>query len=144
MFKRIFVAAFVFACAGPALADSWNSSKNIERAMNSALKTYRSSGMVGLTGEAQNCYSGLDTTLRNRNMGRDVEYCIAYEFSAAVIDAQASAAMSLPPTESLDYTNVMLRAMSLLERAKIVTHERDYEPYMARFKKVHDELPRKM
>jgi|GEM_PF-3624009 len=145
MLKQIVVAAALLASAAPALADSWNSNKNVERAMSAALATYREAGIGGAVDESQNCYAGLDTSLRNKNAGRDVEYCIAYEFAASEIDRQMVAAMQFPPTESLELGIVMLRATAALEKAGVARQRSDFEAYLIpRYKKIKDELPAKM
>jgi hypothetical protein len=145
MLKHFIVALAFLVSAAPALADSWNSNKNIDRAMDAALKTYRATGTTGLVDESQNCYAGLDIAPTNRSMGRDVEYCIAYEFSAAMIDSAASKANAFPPTEKLEFTPVMVRAMAVLDKAKIVRLPEDYEPYLIpRLQRIKDQLPLKM
>ena len=143
---RCLAAAFVaLAIAAPAAADSWDSNKNLDRAMRAAVKTYRASGAVGLAVEARNCYAGLDTSTRNKNMGRDVEYCIAYEYSSAKIDDGMSKAMNFPPTQSLGLEGVVQRAMAILHKTKIVSDPDDFAPYLVpRMNHIDAELFRKL
>lgn len=145
MLKKLIVLAAALACAVPAMADSWNSNKNIESAMGTAIKTYRARGMTGLVDESRNCFAGLDTSARNRNVGRDVEYCIAYELSATTIDREVGKATQFPPTAGLEFLNVMTRAMATLEQAKLVRLPEEFAPYLKpRLQKISDELPRRM
>jgi len=145
MFKQLIIGVAILTSAVPALADSWDSNKNIERAMSAALAAYKKAGVGELVAQSQNCYAGLDTSVRNKNAGRDVEYCIAYEFSSSEIDRQMVAAMQFPASENLEFGMVMLRAMQALEKAGVVRQQRDFEAYLLpRYKKIKDELPGKM
>jgi hypothetical protein len=144
MFKKLILAGALLAASLPALADSWDSNRNIERAMDAALATYRKTGVTGLVQEAENCYAGLDTSRRNKHVGRDVEYCISYVVSSAVIDKEASRAINAPQNEYFTNGELLLKAMYALERARIVTRPEEFQPYLApRLSKISGEMPRR-
>lgn len=145
MLKRIILALSVLTCCLPAVADSWDSNLNIDRAMSAALKTYKSNGALGLVSDSKNCYAGLDTSRTNKNVGRDVEYCISFELSSVIIDREVSAAMSVPRNEYLSSFDVFTRAMFNLERARIVRQPEEFDRYLLpRFTKINAEIPSKM
>lgn len=98
--------------------------------MGAALKTYKSGGVTGIVEGARNCCAGLDTSLANRNVGCDVEYCVAYVLSAFVIDSEISKAMNFPANDALSNVNVAVMAMYVLEQARIVTLPEQYAPYL--------------
>jgi len=129
MFNRLILTAAMLAACLPALADSWDSNKNIERAMGAALKTYKKTGVSGIVDGMNNCYAGLDTRQANRNVGRDVEYCVAYALSSLVIDGEISKAMNFPPSQYLNNVDVAVKAMFVLEQARIVTLPEQFTPY---------------
>lgn len=142
--KKLFLLIALLACV-PAMADSWDSNQNIDKAMTAALKTYASNGVSGMVDQVNNCNAGLDTRPGNKNLGRDVEYCIAYEMSAAIIDREAAKDGNFPRSGAFDGNKVMVRAMLLLEKARIVRLPEEFERYLLpRFTKIDTELPLKM
>ena len=144
MIKKSF-AAIALLCALPALADSWDSNANIERAMNRAVAANKKGGAKAMVEEAQNCHAGLDYSYRNHNAGRDVEYCIAMEISASMIDKAQAMKRQVPRHEYLSDLNVVMRSSYLLERAKLVSGPRDFELYLIpRMQKIGRELPGKL
>jgi hypothetical protein len=79
--------------------------------MDAALKAYKKTGVTRIVEGSRNCYAGLDTSRANRNVGRDVEYCIAYAISSLMIDSEISKAMNFPPSPNLNSADVVVRAM---------------------------------
>lgn len=145
MLRRLVLVISILACSLPVMADSWNSNKNIEKAMDVALKTYKESGIAGLVSESQSCYAGLDTRFTNKNVGRDVEYCVSYELSSVIIDREVCKAMNFPRNEYLGSPDVFTRAMLYLEKSRIVRLPEEFDRYLLpRFTKINTELPRKM
>lgn len=145
MLKRLILITTMLACSFPVLADSWDSNKNIDKAMNAALKTYKSNGTTGMIEASKNCYAGLDTSYRNKNVGRDVEYCITYEISSKVIDEKVCEAMNFPLNEYFSTIDVAMRAMYHLETARIVRLPEEFNRYLVpRVTKIRQELPPKM
>lgn len=145
MLKRLILAGALLATSLPALAESWDSNKNIERAMDAAVSTYKKSGVTGLIKESENCYAGLDTSRRNGHVGRDVEYCVSYVVSSAVIDKEMSRANSAPQNEYFTNGELLLKAMYALERARVVTRPEEFQPYLApRLSKISEEVPRRL
>lgn len=145
MLKRLILAGALLAASLPALAESWDSNKNIERAMDTAVSTYKKSGVTGLIKESENCYAGLDTSRRNAHVGRDVEYCVSYVVSSAVIDKEMSRANNAPQNEYFTNGELLLKAMYALERARVVTRPEEFQPYLApRLSKISEEVPRRL
>jgi hypothetical protein len=119
----IFIALF---CAGHAFADSWDSNANISRAVDKAITTYKSQGLAGLAAEAQNCYAGLDTSFRNKNVSRDVEYCVALEIASSKINHSGKQRHAY-----LDGGEVLLRAMLYLEKTRVIHQPDEFQLYLA-------------
>ena len=145
MLNRLILTGALLAASFPALADSWDSNKNIDRAMNAAVATYRSAGVAGLVDGANNCYAGLNASPRNRQAGRDAEYCFAFAVSSAVIDRETSRATGRAQHEYFTNGELLIRAMYVLEQAQVVTRPEEFQPYMApRVTRISTEIPRRL
>ena len=145
MFKKLILAGALLAVSLTALADSWDSNKNIERAIDDAVSTYKKSGVTGLIKESENCYAGLDISRFNKHVQRDVEYCVSYVVSSAVIDKEMSHAINAPQNEYFTNGELLLKAMYVLESAHIVTRPEEFQPYLVpRLSKISQEVPRRL
>jgi hypothetical protein len=145
MLKRIVLALAMAAAIGPAMAASWDSNTNIDRATAAALKAYRANGDAALIDAANNCYAGLDARPRNPNAGRDVEYCISLDLSALAIDNTAVTEGNAPRSTKLEPEKMMLRAMQALEQARIVRLPEEFLQYLnPRFDKNNADILQKM
>jgi hypothetical protein len=140
--RNILIMFAALAASAAAHADSWDSNKNIDRAMSSAVKTYKAAGAAGLVDAMNNCYAGLDTSRRNPNLGRDVEYCVALDAAASVIDNRQPESER---NESLDFTEAITRTSYTVERAGLVRLPEELQRYLIpRFNKIRTELPAKL
>lgn len=129
MFKKL-VWCCLLACSLPALADSWDSRGNIAKATEQAIQTYKTKGADALVADGESCHAGLDLARTNKNLARDVEYCIAFEIAATLIDQKTAN----PHHPYWANGNTFLRGMYALERARIVTLPEQFNPYLERFK----------
>jgi hypothetical protein len=143
MVRNLCVFIFIMMCASIASADSWDSNQNINRATDAASSTYKSKGIPGVEGEAKNCYAGLDTTRINKNVGRDVEYCIAFEIASALIDQRMSVDTAAR-SAYLNINEITARAVYHLEKVRIVTLPENLVPYFGRFSGVKKRLPERL
>lgn len=140
-YRAILAGALLAVCAS-SLADSWDSSKNVERAMSDAVNTYRSAGEDGLVAASENCYAGLDTGVLNKHRGRDVEYCISHVLAAAVISKRASRASQAPQNAYFTSGELLIKAMHTLETARMVTRPEEFMPYLnQRMTKIEKDMP---
>lgn len=117
---KLLCAALALAFAGPALADV----DNLKRASDKALATYKSSGLDGLELEGKTCYTGLDKRITNPTLGPQVEYCIAFEGAAAVINAQKKLGSTYFTAD------VATRAFIALDQSRLVTLPENLLPYV--------------
>ncbi len=141
MFKKLLLVGLL-SLSIPALAGAWNSDANLNKAMDQAVATYKAKGVAGLEDEARNCYAEIDYAHTNKSLPRNVEYCIAYELSATLIDRDAAKPGG---ARSAYFKDVLTRSMYQLERARVVTLPEQFERYLGpRFQKIERALPGKM
>lgn len=132
----------VLSMATAAHAESWDSNANMDAAMSKAVATYKAGGAPALVAASDNCYAGLDTGRRNPNVGRDVEYCVALDASAAVIDSKQPVNAR---NDALDFSETITRTSYVVQKAGLVRLPEDLQRYLIpRFNKVRTELPAKL
>lgn len=142
MLKSVLLPCLL-ACALPALADSWDSDANINKAMDQAVSTFKAKGIPGLEEAARSCYAGMDYSRRNVNVGRDVEYCVSYELASTIIDRDNAKATN--GARSAYFKDVLLRSAHNLEKARAVKLPEEIERYLApRYQKIERAMPGKM
>jgi hypothetical protein len=134
MSKKTALGALIFLSAS-AFANSWDSRSNILNATNNAVFIYKAKGIDGLVGAAQSCYDGLDSSMRNKYVGRDTEYCIALEVAANQIDQKTSGSDTHPY-----FKDTLVRVMLYLEKGRIVTLPEQFGPYASRFSIIKAEI----
>lgn len=142
-YKKI-IAVFLVTVAPLATADSWNSSENISRAANRALATYGTNGIDGIVSESRNCHAGLDTSYRNKNAARDIEYCIAFDIASTLIDQRRAGSNEANRSAYLNLNEAMMRGVFALEKARLITLPEQIVPYFDRFSGIQSKLPKTM
>lgn len=141
MRKILFLMA-ALSITTTAQADSWDSDKNIDQAMTKAVAAFKTSGTQGLVAASQNCYAGLDTSRRNVNRGRDVEYCVALDASGSVIDNKQQEGGR---DTFLSFPQMIIRTTIAVEQAELVRLPEELNRYLlARITKVHAAIPAKL
>lgn len=129
MYKQL-ISGVVVALAVPfASADSWDSDANLDRGVKATLQAHKQNGVDGLIAQTENCYAGLDTSRANRNVGKDVEYCVAVDIASMIVDGKKAQANGKDRTGYFSTENVFVRAGRTLDMSRQVQLPEQLQQY---------------
>ncbi len=127
--KSVIIVAALMATSVAAHAGSWNSQQNLQKAVTAGVSAYNSGGLAAVASASENCFKGLDIGWQNKDVQRDVEYCIALESTGLVIHNTASNLKANATYFDSDET-LFAHWMNTLESARIVELPEQFKPYL--------------